>query len=59
MTQQPGGHNDNDNNNDSGKPAPSPPAGPHAREELTDDEKTPGTGALADKEGGEVDVGSD
>ena len=40
-----------------------PPAGPHAKERLTDREKTPGTGALPDpvQEGGqpEADVGPD
>ena len=36
-----------------------PPAGPHAREELTDHEKTPGTCALPEKGQKEVDVGPD
>ncbi|WP_137136760.1 hypothetical protein [Rhizobium sp. FKY42] len=36
-----------------------PPAGPHARDELTDEEKTPGTGALPDKEADDVDAGSE
>ena len=36
-----------------------PPAGPHETPELTDDEKTPGTGSLPDSEGGEADVGSE
>lgn len=36
-----------------------PAAGPHAKPELMDDEKTPGTGALPDTEGGEVDPGSE
>ena len=36
-----------------------PPAGPHAREDLIDNEKTPGTGALPDPQGGEADIGSD
>ncbi|MFD1746231.1 hypothetical protein ACFSE1_12225 [Rhizobium helianthi] len=36
-----------------------PAAGPHAREQLTDHEKTPGTGSLPDKNQGEADVGSD
>jgi hypothetical protein len=44
-----------------GKDTPStmPPAGPHAREDLIDNEKTPGTGSLPDPQGGEADVGSD
>jgi hypothetical protein len=44
-----------------GKDAPStmPPAGPHARPDLIDNEKTPGTGSLPDPQGGEADVGSD
>lgn len=36
-----------------------PAAGPHARAQLTDHDKTPGTGALPDKKQGEADVGSD
>ncbi len=36
------------------------PAGPHARPELTDDEATPGTGALPDAtKGRDVDPGLD
>ena len=35
-----------------------PPAGPHDKPELTDNEKTPGAGSLPDQEGGEVDGGS-
>jgi hypothetical protein len=36
------------------------PAGPHARPELTDDDATPGTGALPDRgKGGDVDPGSE
>lgn len=35
------------------------PAGPHASEKLTDREKTPGTGALPEKDQPEVDVGPD
>jgi hypothetical protein len=37
-----------------------PPAGPHAREELTDYEKTPGAGSLPDEKsrGGETDAGT-
>lgn len=35
------------------------PAGPHAREELTDREKTPGAGSLPNEQGPEADVGSD
>ena len=36
-----------------------PPAGPHAKEHLTDYEKTPGTGALPQKGEPEADVGPD
>jgi hypothetical protein len=36
-----------------------PPAGPHAKERLTDREKTPGTGALPEKGQPEADVGPD
>ena len=37
-----------------------PPAGPHAKEELTDREKTPGTGALPEKDQQlSIDVGPD
>ena len=44
-----------------GEPDPkTPPAGPHAKEELTDREKTPGTGALPEKnQQPDVDVGPD
>ncbi len=41
---------------DSQKPRPE---GPHAREDLTDREKTPGTGSLPDDQGAEGDVGPD
>ncbi len=34
-------------------------AGPHAKERLTDREKTPGTGSLSDTSGREADVGPD
>jgi len=36
-----------------------PAAGPHAKDHLTDYEKTPGTGSLPDGDGAEADVGSD
>ncbi|MCB1448464.1 MAG: hypothetical protein KDJ87_22485 [Rhizobiaceae bacterium] len=36
-----------------------PPAGPHARESLTDYDKTPGTGSLPGKDRKEADVGPD
>lgn len=36
-----------------------PPAGPHAKDRLTDYEKTPGTGALPQKGQKEADVGPD
>ncbi|MGV3550262.1 hypothetical protein [Rhizobium sp.] len=36
-----------------------PPAGPHAKDSLTDHDKTPGTGALPEKGQSEVDVGPD
>jgi hypothetical protein len=35
------------------------PAGPHAREDLTDYDKTPGTGSLPGGPGGESDIGPD
>ncbi|MDQ0457250.1 hypothetical protein [Rhizobium paknamense] len=35
-----------------------PPAGPHARPELTDKEKTPGTGALPEDSQEDVTPGS-
>lgn len=41
------------------KPEKTPPAGPHAKERLTDREKTPGTGALPEKGQPEADVGPD
>lgn len=41
------------------KPEKMPPAGPHAKESLTDREKTPGTGALPEKNQPEADVGPD
>ena len=34
-------------------------AGPHAKEHLTDREKTPGSGSLPDDAGKEADVGPD
>jgi hypothetical protein len=51
-----------ENNSPGGKDASElpPAAGPHARLELTDYEKTPGAGSLPDRrEGGEADVGSE
>jgi hypothetical protein len=36
-----------------------PAAGPHAKPELTDFEKTPGTGSLPDKTTHEGDIGPD
>lgn len=45
--------------NASGAATKQPPAGPHAKERLTDREKTPGTGALPEKNQPEVDVGPD
>lgn len=41
------------------QPETTPPAGPHAKERLTDREKTPGTGALPEQDQPEVDVGPD
>lgn len=41
------------------KPDTTPPAGPHAKESLTDREKTPGTGALPENGGPEADIGPD
>ncbi len=34
-----------------------PAAGPHAKDHLTDDEKTPGTGSLPDKGSKDTDAG--
>jgi hypothetical protein len=39
-------------------PGDSPGAGPHAKPELTDNEKTPGAGVLPDASPGEVDPGA-
>lgn len=39
------------------QPEKLPPAGPHAKPELTDHEKTPGTGSLPDDKNGEADIG--
>jgi hypothetical protein len=36
-----------------------PKAGPHAKSHLTDNEKTPGTGALPDGTDTDTDAGSD
>jgi hypothetical protein len=36
-----------------------PAAGPHAKKELTDLDKTPGTGSLPDPETNETDAGSE
>ena len=41
------------------KESTGPAAGPHAKDRLTDYSKTPGTGALPDDQGRDVDVGSD
>ncbi|TDK39152.1 hypothetical protein E2F50_03220 [Rhizobium deserti] len=38
--------------------ASKPPAGPHAREDLTDNDKTPGTGALPEANSEDTDAGS-
>lgn len=38
--------------------APHPPAGPHAKEELTDKAKTPGSGALPEAQEKDVTPGS-
>ncbi|HEV7433902.1 MAG TPA: hypothetical protein VGO22_03365 [Pseudorhizobium sp.] len=35
------------------------PAGPHAKDKLTDPEKTPGAGSLPDDQGKEADIGPD
>jgi hypothetical protein len=35
-----------------------PAAGPHAKDHLTDKDKTPGTGALSDADSREIDAGS-
>ncbi|WAJ29225.1 hypothetical protein [Antarcticirhabdus aurantiaca] len=39
-----------------GTAAKSPPAGPHARPDLTDPDKTPGTGSLPDADKDEADA---
>lgn len=44
---------------DNGTQGKSPAAGPHARENLTDHEKTPGTGSLPDRKSGDIDAGSE
>ena len=36
-----------------------PSAGPHARKDLTDHAKTPGTGSLPDERASDVDAGSE
>ena len=41
------------------KESTGPVAGPHAKDRLTDYSKTPGTGALPDDQGRDVDIGSD
>ena len=41
------------------EPEKTPPAGPHAKDRLTDRDKTPGTGALPDDRQPEADVGPD
>jgi hypothetical protein len=45
--------------NDLGEPKKTPPAGPHAKEKLTDRDKTPGTGSLPEKNQPDIDVGPD
>lgn len=42
-----------------GTPSDAKPAGPHAKDNLTEPEKTPGTGSLAGDSDGETDVGPD
>jgi hypothetical protein len=52
---------DIDQNNETGatRPEDMPPAGPHAKPELTDRDKTPGSGALPDETlDGDIDPGS-
>jgi hypothetical protein len=39
--------------------AKKPAAGPHAREDLTDRNKTPGTGALPEADSKDTDAGSE
>ncbi|MBN9024278.1 hypothetical protein [Kaistia sp. MMO-174] len=39
------------------KTVPMPPEGPHARPDLTDYDKTPGTGSLPDPDTKGVDIG--
>jgi hypothetical protein len=45
---------------DAGHRPATPPAGPHQADHLTDDDRTPGTGALPGKSGteGDVDAGT-
>jgi hypothetical protein len=58
-----GGHESPDNEFETPNPDKSqdpsriPPAGPHANQSLTDDTKTPGTGALPDPNTKEIDPG--
>ncbi|MDX3927048.1 MAG: hypothetical protein QHC90_14735 [Shinella sp.] len=40
-------------------PADMPAEGPHARDDLTDREKTPGTGSLPDRNSQSTDAGPD
>ena len=42
-----------------GKQTPMRPEGPHARADLTDTDKTPGTGSLPDPSKHEADIGPD
>lgn len=41
------------------RPEGHPPAGPHAKEHLTDKDKTPGTGSLPEADAKEADAGPD
>jgi hypothetical protein len=45
--------------NTSGTQTEGKPAGPHAKERLTDRDKTPGSGSLPESGGREADVGPD
>ena len=49
--------NDDEQNRSTSKPEQSQPEGPHAREDLMDYDKTPGTGSLPGKPGEESDIG--
>lgn len=57
MTAKP--EHDRDNDKDKKGQGGLPPAGPHARKDLQDPDKTPDTGSLPDDTDAEGDVGPD